>query len=95
MIVLGHFPAYIELAASIAARAFIIPPEIYDRLTPAERWEANRRFIDTAIVDGSRIVLATSPTAIRPGSVFEQEMAYMIALGFTPVRRSGRWEMVR
>lgn len=95
MIVLGHFPAYIQLAASIGARAFVIPPDVYDRLTAAERWEANRRFIDDDIAEGGPIILATPPRAVRPGSVLEQEMAYMAALGFTPVKRSGRWEMVR
>lgn len=36
--VLGHFPAYSEKAAEIGARRFNIPPEVWARMSAAERW---------------------------------------------------------
>lgn len=93
-VVIGHFPAYIELAEQLRARHFSLPAEIYAGMTEAARWEANLRFLDAAIAEGCIFVLATVPAGIRPGSVFEQEIVYILSLGWQLAERDGRWEMV-
>lgn len=94
-IVLGHFPAYIDLAKSLSARVFSIPSEVYQSMTPEQRWDANQAFIDSALADGCPIILATPPSQVRVASAFQQELAYLTDLGWTPVWQNGRWELRR
>ncbi len=57
--VLGHFPAYVEKATELGARRFNVPTKVWDRMTPAQQWAANRKFLDRMIARGDDIVLAT------------------------------------
>ena len=93
VVVIGHFPAYIELAEQLGARRFSLAADDYDRMTGDARWSANQGFLDAAIADGCMFILATAPSGIRPGSVFEREIAYILSIGWQLVERDGRWEM--
>jgi RHS repeat-associated protein len=81
-IVLGHYPAYLEMAKSLGAKVFSIPMERWNAMSGTEQWAANRAFLDQAIASGSRIVLATQPAAARVGSFFAQEIEYMMSNGY-------------
>jgi len=80
--VLGHYPEYVKLSNKIGARRFQIPGHIWDKMTDAERWAANRRFLDRMIRRGDNIFLATPPGKVRPGSWFEKELKYLLNRGY-------------
>jgi lactate dehydrogenase-like 2-hydroxyacid dehydrogenase len=59
IVVLGHYPDYIELAERLRASCFNIPVEVWSKMSHEEQWEANRKFLDDAISRGDEILLAT------------------------------------
>ncbi|MEW6747577.1 MAG: RHS repeat-associated core domain-containing protein [Planctomycetota bacterium] len=81
--VLGHYPEYVNLAEELGARRFNIPGEIWDRMTDAERWTANQKFLDRMIRRGDEIILATPVDRVRPGSYFSRELDYLFNKGYT------------
>jgi tetratricopeptide (TPR) repeat protein len=58
-IVLGHYPEYVQVGGNLNARIFDIPTPIYNKMSEAERWAANQKFLDRAISRGDEIILAT------------------------------------
>jgi filamentous hemagglutinin len=83
-IVLGHHPEYLLEAKRRNARCFDMHMDEWDRMTEAERWEANRQFLDEAIANGDEIVLATRLHLLKPGSYFEKELEYLANKGYQP-----------
>lgn len=76
--VLGHYPAYIELAKKTNARVFSLPDTVWRNMSEAEIWEANKKFLDRTYMKGHDVLLATPFDKVRPGSYFEKELDYMI-----------------
>ena len=81
-IVLGHYPEYLLEAERRNARCFDMHMDEWDKMTEAERWEANRQFLDEAIANGDEIVLATGLHLLKPGSYFEKELEYFASKGY-------------
>jgi len=53
--VIGKFsnsPNYLEVAEKIGAKKFNIPPHIWEKVSEADRWAANQKFLDRAIARG-------------------------------------------
>lgn len=94
VVVIGHHPAYLFLAATLGADAFSLPPDLWATMTEAERWAANRDYLDRAIDDGAVFVLASRVDRLRP-SYFALELEYLIAAGYVERRGSTHWEMTR
>lgn len=88
--VIGHYPEYTELANQIGGDKFQIPSKIWERMTEAERWAANQRFLDRAINRGDQIRLATPLDKVRPGSYYEKELMYLNRHHYK-ISRDGRW----
>ena len=86
--VIGHFPDYVELAEKLGAKRFQVPPQIWERLSPAKRWAANQKFLDRAIARGDEIIL--SNRNIRPGSSLQREVDYLLKRGYELIRDAGR-----
>ena len=82
--VLGHFPEYKRLGDSLNARTFNIPEAAWNKMSEAERWGANQKFLDRMISRGDEIVLATPLDKVRPGSYFARELEYMGSKGYVP-----------
>jgi insecticidal toxin complex protein TccC len=83
--VLGHYPAYLELAKEVGAdRIYKIPMDAWNKMTKEEAWAANVRFLERLISHGDRILLATSPDQARPGSYYEMELQHMASKGYFP-----------
>jgi RHS repeat-associated protein len=80
--VLGHYPEYINLSKEMGAKAFNIPTNIWNKMSPAEQWAANQKFLDRAIAKGAEFVLATPLSAIRKGSFYEKEIQYLMSKGY-------------
>ena len=80
--VLGHYPAYTELAEQLGARRFNIPTSVWKKMSEAERWAANTKFLDRMIARGDDVILATRADLAKPGSYFERELEYLLTKGF-------------
>lgn len=48
--VLGNYSAYTKLATELGARRFQIPTNVWNKLTAAEQWAANQKFLDRMIL---------------------------------------------
>ncbi len=88
--VLGHNPAYMELAEQLGARKFHMPDHIWQKMTEAEIWAANKKFLDRTIKRGDRIRLATHYDEVRKGSYLEKELEYLTSKGYK-VSDDGWW----
>ncbi|MGH8583974.1 MAG: RHS repeat-associated core domain-containing protein [Gammaproteobacteria bacterium] len=82
--VLGHHPEYKQLAESLSARRFNIPEAAWNKMSEAERWGANQKFLDRMVSRGDEIILATALDKVRPGSYFARELEYLGSKGFVP-----------
>jgi hypothetical protein len=82
--VLGNYPEYVDMAESLGARVFKIPEKIWNEMSPEQRWEANRKFLDRMIERGDEIILATPIERARPNSFFLRELEYLRKMGYVP-----------
>jgi hypothetical protein len=82
--VLGHHPEYAKMADTLGHRRFDIPTAAWDKMTEAQRWTANQKFLDRTISRGDDILLSTPLDKVRPGSYFERELQYMSGKGYSP-----------
>jgi len=82
--VLGHFPEYVETAAELGARRFNIPTAVWNKMSSANQWAANQKFLDRLIARGDEIILATPAGQARAGSFFARELEYLASKGYAP-----------
>jgi hypothetical protein len=82
--VLGHYPDYMNMADSLGHRRFYIPDAAWDKMTDAQRWAANQKFLDRTISRGDDILLSTPLDKVIPGSYFERELQYLSGKGYRP-----------
>ena len=81
--VLGKYPDYINLASEINAKRFSIPTNIWNKMSPAEQWNANVKFLDRAIARGDNILLSNPVTDLNMVSgYFRKELEYLISKGY-------------
>lgn len=88
--VLGHYPEYVKLAENIGARRFQIPTNIWNKMSAAEQWAANTKFLDRMILRGDNIRLATSLNQVKQNSWFARELEYLFSKGYQ-VSSDGLW----
>ena len=80
--VLGHHPAYTNLANKLNANAFNVPTKIWKGMSGVQRWGANQKFLDRMILRGDKIRLATPLNQVRPGSFYQKELNYLFSKGY-------------
>ena len=80
--VLGHYPEYVRLGEQLGARRFSVPTSVWEKMSPAQQWQANRKFLDRMMSRGGEVVLATPPGAARAGSYFSRELEYLQKRGY-------------
>ncbi len=88
--VLGHYPEYVKPAESIGARRFQIPTSVWNKMSAAEQWTANTKFLDRMILRGDKIRLATPLNQVKPGSFSQKELNYLFDKGYK-VSSDGLW----
>jgi len=88
--VLGHYPDYVKLAESLGANKFQIPTNVWNKMTAAEQWTANTKFLDRMVLRGDNIRLATQLNNVRPASFFQKELNYLFEMGYK-VSPDGLW----
>jgi hypothetical protein len=81
-IVLGRYPAYIDTANELAAKRFSVPEDIWKKMSDAEKWTANQKFLDRAIEKGNEIILASPVSEAEAGTFFRKEIDYLISQGY-------------
>jgi hypothetical protein len=80
--VLGHYPGYIDKASELGARRFNVPANVWEKMTDAERWGANQKFLDRLIKRGDEVILSTPADQARAGSFFARELEYLQSKGY-------------
>ena len=81
--VLGKYPDYINLAEELGATRFNIPAKIWNKMSLAEQWEANTKFLDRMIIRGDKIILSNPVLDINKISgAYRKELDYMIGKGY-------------
>ena len=75
--VLGHFPGYIDKAKANGASFFDIG-DVWNLLTPTQRWAANTHFLDKIASRGDQVLLSLPKSKVRPDSYLAKEIQYMI-----------------
>jgi len=80
--VLGSYPDYVRVSDNLGARRFEIPTEVWSRMSPAERWGANQRFLDRMIRRGDEVILSNSAHQAQPGTSFYREVQYLRSQGY-------------
>jgi RHS repeat-associated protein len=80
---LGHYPDYVDLARTTGARNFSVPDDVWNRMTPAEQWAANQKFLDRGIANGDTFLLATPIDDMRTVSWYADELNYLMSKGYT------------
>jgi hypothetical protein len=80
--VIGHYPEYVDLSKQLKVKPFSIPDKIWNKMSQAEQWTANQKFLDRAISRGSEFNLATPIEKIRPGTYLPKEIQYLNSKGY-------------
>lgn len=80
--VIGHYPEYVELSRKLNTKPFSVPDNIWNKMTSAEQWAANQKFLDRAISKGTEFNLATPIDKVRPESYLQKEIEYLMSQGF-------------
>ena len=66
------------MSKNLGTKPFSIPDDIWSKMTKAEQWAANQKFLDRAIAKGAEFNLATPFDKVRPGSFLEKEINYLL-----------------
>jgi hypothetical protein len=81
--VLGKYPEYINLAEQLGAKKFSVPTNIWNKMSAAEQWGANQKFLDRMIMRGDNIILSNPVLNVNKVSgAFRQELDYLIEKGY-------------
>ena len=82
MTVLGRYPALVNTANDLRANYLNFVEGSWDKLTDAQRWAVNQRFLDNAIARGDTFKLASLLKQAEPGTYFRRELDYLFSLGY-------------
>ena len=89
--VLGKFPDYVNMSESLTARRFEIPTKIWNKMSPAEQWAANKKFLDRTISRGDDILLSNPVKNLdEVDGYFRRELDYLINQGYRLTNDGGR-----
>jgi hypothetical protein len=81
--VLGKYPDYLNLASELGAKRFNIPTHIWEKMTSAEQWAANQKFLDRMISRGDKIILSNPVLDINNVTgAYRKELDYLIKNGY-------------
>jgi RHS repeat-associated protein len=81
--VIGKVGEYEDFASAIGAKSFQIPPPIWAKMTDAQRWAANVKFLDRAIASGGEILLSSPVKSIEKAKgILKKELEYFRKRGY-------------
>lgn len=80
---IGKNPDYIRVANELGARRFSIPAHVWNKMSKAEQWAANKKFLDRMIKHGDEIILSNPVKNISDvRGIFRRELDYLMEKGF-------------
>lgn len=83
IIVLGKYPQYVNMASKLKAKIFSIPTNVWNKMTHAEQWAANTKFLDRAVARGDKFLLSNRLTSISEATgYFKMELQYLSDKGY-------------
>jgi RHS repeat-associated protein len=80
--VIGPYPQYLKLANTLNAKRFSIPMKVWNRMSDAERWAANKKFLDRQIANKTTFALATHIDDVDDASTLSKEIDYLLKNGY-------------
>jgi hypothetical protein len=81
--VLGKFPDYLKMADELGANSFNISGEIWGKMTKAEQWAANQRFLEEVVLRGDEILLSNPLKNLNDATgTFRKELEYLMSKGY-------------
>ena len=81
--VIGKYPNYLKVAEEIGAKKFNIPAGVWNKMSEAERWAANQKFLDRAITRGGDIALDKPIKDVNSVSgQLQKELNYLSQRGY-------------
>ena len=87
-------PNYLHVAENLRAKAFDVPPHIFAKMSEAQQWAANQKFLDRAITRGGDFLLDKPIKDINSTSGgLRKELGYLSDKGFK--LSSDGWRMTR
>jgi RHS repeat-associated protein len=78
----GETGVYLQVGEAIGAKTLNIPMDTWSKMSKAEQWAANQRFLDRGISGGAEFVLSTHPSDIRAGTALAREVSYLLSKGY-------------
>ncbi len=67
----------------MGAKRFSIPTDVWNKMSKAEQWGANKKFLDRMIKRGDDIVLSNPVKNVKDVSgAFRKELDYLMGQGF-------------
>ncbi len=80
--VIGRYDANKILAEKIGANWLDTSMKVWKIMSPAERWERNKQWIQEAVIRGDVFQLASKITEALPGTGFAKELEYLFGIGY-------------
>lgn len=80
--VIGRYPDYALTADTYGFRRFDIPPDTWAKMSEAEQWAANQKYLDRAIEKGDQFLLSTPVEEADIGTFFRRELDYLEGKGY-------------
>ena len=75
--VLGHFPAYVDIADQLGAARFAVPAPVWaEWASSGVQWQRNIEFLEESMRRG-KFLTTTPPALARPGSAYLREIAHL------------------
>jgi hypothetical protein len=72
-----------NMAGELGARRFSIPTNIWNKMTSAEQWAANQKFLDRMIARGDEVILSNPVKSVSEATGwFGRELNYLVEQGF-------------
>jgi hypothetical protein len=94
IVVLGRYPAYLELGEQLGATVFNVPLAHWRTMSRQQQWEMNRLFLDQAIGNDAIFILASRPPSRADGpSFFRDELDYLGQKGYEVVKEGNMWKL--
>ena len=94
IVVLGRYPAYLELGERLGAAVFNVPDSVWRSLTREQQWAMNQTFLDQAIANNAEFILASGPPSVADGPCFfRDELDYLAQNGYVAVREGNLWRL--
>ena len=90
---MGRYPTYLALAQKLGSSIFSIATDVWNGMSSAAQWAANRAFLDKCIQAGQKFTLSNNAYKATQGTYFYKEIQYLLSKGYSIVENG--WAMIK